>query len=178
MAKKILVIGGQRSGKSAYAEILAHGRRKQVIYLATAIVADGEGQQRVREHRARRPASWILMEEPRRIAASLQQYDDTQYCLLIDCLAMWLVNFFSATMSEFTQELATEWEKFANALQHSRADLIMVSQEISLGTISSSASTRKYVDRLGEINQHVSALCDEVWLVVAGNHLRLKGLQV
>ena len=89
---KELIIGGARSGKSTLAERRALESGLHVVYVATAQALDGEMQQRIAVHRARRPADWGLVEAPLDLAATLQRHAAPDTCLLVDCLTLWLSN--------------------------------------------------------------------------------------
>ena len=87
-----LIFGGARSGKSALAEKRAQESGLHVVYVATAQALDGEMQRRIAHHRARRPASWGLVESPLNLAATLRQHAEPGVCLLVDCLTLWVAN--------------------------------------------------------------------------------------
>ena len=87
-----LILGGARSGKSRLAEKLATDSQLQVTYIATSQPLDGEMNERVAHHRARRPAEWALIEEPLELARVLRENASADRCLLVDCLTLWLTN--------------------------------------------------------------------------------------
>ena len=89
---KHLILGGARSGKSSFAEKLAHNSGKEVIYIATAKVLDDEIKQRVKRHQSDRPAKWKTIEEPIALADTLQEWASPKRILLVDCLTMWITN--------------------------------------------------------------------------------------
>ncbi len=85
------VTGGARSGKSRFAERLATGTGREVVYLATMEPLDDELRDRVAQHRAVRPSSWQTIEAPRDPIAALAGVD-TAACVLLDCLSLWVTN--------------------------------------------------------------------------------------
>ncbi|NOR69211.1 MAG: bifunctional adenosylcobinamide kinase/adenosylcobinamide-phosphate guanylyltransferase, partial [Methylomarinum sp.] len=98
-----LVLGGARSGKSRYAEQQAIESAKQVIYIATAEARDTEMELRIKRHRDDRPQYWQTVEEPIKLAQVIQQYSDTNICLLVDCLTLWLTNILFSRQGELQQ---------------------------------------------------------------------------
>jgi len=120
-------------------------------------------------HRARRPADWALVEAPLDLAQALTHADGPKRVILIDCLTLWLANLLCPPDSEAPQ---AGWQAaldgFVDALQHARAQVLIVSNEIGLGVVPMGKVTRLYVDELGRLNQRVAALCPAVTLIVAG----------
>jgi adenosylcobinamide kinase/adenosylcobinamide-phosphate guanylyltransferase len=170
------VLGGARSGKSAYAEHLAADSGRPVTYIATARVADDEFAQRIAHHRARRPAHWALAEAPVDLAETLARLDDPHACLLVDCLTLWLTNLLCPADGEPLDDAQYEARVAAleGALRDARAKVIVVSNEIGLGVVPLGAMTRRYVDELGRLNQRVAALATRVTLLVAGQPVAIK----
>jgi adenosylcobinamide kinase / adenosylcobinamide-phosphate guanylyltransferase len=175
------ILGGARSGKSAYAERLALASGAPVSYIATARIGDAEFAARVAHHRARRPAGWALIEAPLDLAEALRQADGAGRVVLIDCLTLWLANLLCPTEtgpddSGFAP--LPDWEArldaFADALPRCRARVLVVSNEIGLGVIPMGTLTRRYVDELGRLNQRIAALSQRVTLMVAGLPMTVK----
>jgi adenosylcobinamide kinase/adenosylcobinamide-phosphate guanylyltransferase len=169
---KTLVLGGVRSGKSKLAESLALKSNQQIVYIATATIGDAEMQARIDLHKKNRPASWILVEEPLKLASVVKQYSGHNYCIIIDCLTLWVTNLLLNKNSEY---LPNERQAFASVLENSDENIIIVSNETSLGIMPMGALSRQFGDEAGIINQTVAALCDRVVLTVAGLPLLLKG---
>jgi adenosylcobinamide kinase/adenosylcobinamide-phosphate guanylyltransferase len=171
------ILGGARSGKSAYAEQLAGAAGRSVTYIATARLGDGEFAARVALHRARRPPEWDLIEAPLHLDQAVRQADGAHRVILIDCLTLWLANLLCPPDSE-AGALEALWpellERFVAALQSARAQVLIVSNEIGLGVVPMGALTRHYVDELGRLNQRIAALCPSVTLMVAGIPLAIK----
>ncbi len=175
-----LILGGARSGKSAYAEKRAIGNGKRLIYIATAQALDAEMKMRIAHHQARRNSNWTTHEESLHLAQVLAQYDDAGNVILVDCLTLWLSN------CALTSELETsadnidgslffhEREKLFKALSASQADVILVANEVGLGIVPMGALSRWFVDEAGRLNQALAQLCHEVVFVAAGLPMILK----
>ncbi len=178
-----LIIGGARSGKSALAEQRALESGLHVVYVATAQALDGEMSRRIAHHRARRPASWGLVETPLELAASLQQQAATDTCLLVDCLTLWLSNLLFAGVAAQQAEAGLgmdcalfngETRALIDCLPHLPGKIILVSNEVGCGIVPMNAVSRLFADEQGRLNQRVAAVCERVTLVAAGLPLALK----
>jgi adenosylcobinamide kinase/adenosylcobinamide-phosphate guanylyltransferase len=162
---RILVLGGSRSGKSAFAESLL-AEAGEVTYLATALPRpdDAEWAARVATHQARRPLAWRTV-ETLEVAAVLRE---TGAPVLVDSITLWV----AATMDRpdvegRVDELCAVWRATAR-------DVVAVSDEVGSGVVPVSADGRRFRDALGLVNQRLAAAADDVHLVVAGLSLRLK----
>lgn len=163
-----LILGGIRSGKSRLAEEALDGA-ETVTYVATGEAGDREMAERIREHRARRPDHWGLAEAPIRLARVLPEQAGAS--LLIDCMSLWVSNLLHAGEAVFEAERTA----FLEALAGFPGRLVIVSNEVGLGTIGMDPLTRRYCDELGRLNQALAARCDRVLMSVAGLPLVLKG---
>ena len=159
----VLVLGGARSGKSAYAERRAASLPAPVSYVATACV-DGDGglAARVDEHRARRPESWTTIEAGPDLPEVLRT---TRATVVLDALGPWV-----AAAPGFDVDTA----ELCDALAGRDGDSVVVSEEVGLGVHPSTAAGQQFRDALGGLNQAVATVADEVVLVVAGRALRLE----
>lgn len=169
---KTLILGGVRSGKSRLAERLARDSGLQVIYVATATAGDEEMGRRIEEHRQRRPAEWVTVEEPMRLARALVAHGREDRCLLVECLTLWLTHLLCSAEAE---ALAREREALLAALPGLPGQVILVGNETGLGVIPVDALSRRYCDEAGVLHQRLAALCDRVILTAAGLPLTLKG---
>lgn len=163
-----LILGGARSGKSRMAESKALASGLDVTYIATATVYDDEMQQRVNKHRDDRPSHWALIEEPVYLAdtiTSLSAANSAPSCILIDCLTLWVTNLL---MQEDDALFHEQKRRFLDAITHTPAHLIMVSNETGMGIIPLGDITRRFVDETGWLHQEIAAIADEVTLSVAG----------
>ncbi len=182
-AIKELVIGGIRSGKSAYAEQRATQSGKAVTYFATALVGDAEMERRIIRHRERRPGDWVLVEEPVLLADALVRHAAPDRCLIVDCLTLWLTNLlctgndFGVPVHEFHINyplLVQERDNLLEVLPELPGSIILVSGEVGMGIVPKGELSRIFSDELGLLNQSVAGICDCVTLVVAGlsNYLK------
>lgn len=166
-----LILGGARSGKSALAQQRAGQSRLAVTYIATARALDEEMAARIARHRSARPAAWTLVEEPLRLAATLQAHAAAERCLLVDCLTLWLSNL----LAEGEARLALEKQALLETLPGLPGHIILVSNEVGQGIVPGNALARRFCDEAGRLHQALAALCERVTLTVAGLPLPLKG---
>ena len=165
----ILITGGQRSGKSKKAEELALSLSENPVYMATAHIWDEEFQERVRKHQERRGPQWTNIEEER----NLSLHDMKGRVVVIDCVTLWLTNFFFANDSDVDkslEEAKAEFDKFTTP----DATYIFVTNEIGLGGVSENAVQRKFTDLQGWMNQYIAEKADEVILMVSGIEMKIK----
>lgn len=171
-----LILGGARSGKSAYAERLASTLELPVTYIATAQVYDEEFKQRVAHHKERRPPHWQLVEAPFNLAQTLQQNDAPETCLIVDCLTLWLAQCICKDCekpAEITWE--TERENFLKTLPTLKSQVFLVSNEVGMGIVPLGEINRQFQDEQGRLNQAVATAANKVTFVAAGLPLTLKG---
>lgn len=186
LSKRVkLILGGARSGKSRFAEQAAKDSGKDVIYIATATVYDDEMQQRIDRHIDDRPSHWRTIEEPLQLAQVLQQYDKENTCLLVDCLTLWLSNILmTESPSTHTDQVSTSQQtvksltaykaELLQALSESRAEIILVSNEVGQGIVPMGKLSRRFVDEAGWLHQDIARIAQQVTLVVAGLPMQLK----
>lgn len=178
-----LILGGARSGKSAYAEKLAEASGKEVVYIATAQAGDTEMTERIALHRQNRKATWVTVEEPLRLAAAIEHWRSPTRLVLVDCLTVWLSNLLFSEPKEYPDVgkivppaiFHEQRERLLDVIAASQDDLILVSNEVGLGIIPQGAISRWFVDEAGRLNQVVAARCDQVVFVAAGLPMTLKG---
>ncbi len=169
MSKIILITGGQRSGKSRKAEEMALSLSENPVYLATAHVWDDEFRERVRKHQERRGPQWTNIEEER----FLSRHNLTGRVVVIDCVTLWLTNFFFANQSDVDLSLEEAKAEF-DAFTRSDATYIFVTNEIGCGGVSENALQRRFTDLQGWMNQYIAERADEVILMVSGIELKVK----
>ena len=187
--KLILVTGGARSGKSAFAEEYAQAAAPEgkVAYIATAQIWDEEMKFRVKRHRARRPANWQTFEAPteKEVLSALKEAGDSCEVILFDCLTLYLSNFLcSCTESELHEEDrlykqaeemgARLWETVSQ-MKHARA-VVMVTNEVGTGIVPENHLARLYRDLSGLLNQQLASKAEAVYLTVCGQAVNLKKL--
>ena len=168
MSKVILITGGQRSGKSGHAEQLALSLTDSPVYLATAHIWDDEFRERVRRHQERRGQPWTNIEEER----YLSRHDLTGRVVVVDCVTLWLTNFFFDN-NDVDQTLTAAKDEF-DRLTRQDATFIFVTNEIGLGGVSDNALQRQFTDLEGWMNQHIAQRADEVILMVSGIPMKIK----
>ncbi len=166
----ILVLGGARSGKSAFAEKLLHDGNAERTYLATATAGDDEMKARIAHHRTARSAAWQTIEEPIAIVDCLKRETDKGRAVLVDCLTLWLSNLFMGT-----HDIDQEIDRLALFLQEAPRDIVLVSNEIGLGLVPETKLGRDFRDAQGRLNQRIAAAVPTVVFVAAGLPLYLKG---
>ena len=169
MKRIILITGGQRSGKSSKAEELALSLSDTPVYMATAHVWDEEFRERVRRHQARRGPQWTNIEEE----IHLSRHDLTGRVVVIDCVTLWLTNFFFTNDSNVDKSLELAKEEF-DAFTNHDATYIFVTNEIGSGGVSDNAIQRKFTDLQGWMNQYIASKADEVILMVSGIPVKVK----
>jgi L-threonine-O-3-phosphate decarboxylase len=184
-----LVVGGIRSGKSAYAERLAEAAGLPVVYVATGAGDDAEMAERIERHRRRRPSAWRTLEAPdpsRALGADLDGAAGAT--VLIDGLGGWICALMQANCL-FTDEAVAPWgeageaarrrvlaavSSFAEAAASREASTIVVADEAGLGGVPPGAGSRRFLDLSGEATQLLASSANAVWLVVAGQPVPLK----
>lgn len=170
---KTLVLGGIKSGKSRYAEKLAAEHTERVMVIATAQAADTAMAVRIEHHKANRNPHWRTVEEPLHLQQALQSAQaEPVDTVLIDCLTLWLTNLLLHPDAKLWQR---ESEAFIAAMQNYPGNLIMVSNENSMGIVPVGELTRRFCDEAGRLHQRLAASCDQVVLLVAGLPQQLKG---
>lgn len=170
-----LILGGARSGKSAYAERTAQEAGLPVTYIATAQVYDSEFSARIAHHQNRRPAEWKTVETPHRLAAALSAEAAADRCVIIDCLTLWLAQ---CICPECLPEEGMDWPAeraaFLEALSAAPGQVILVSNEVGMGIVPLGEINRRFQDEQGRLNQAVAGIASEVVFVAAGLPLKLK----
>lgn len=170
MAYIHLITGGERSGKSVYAERLVLAHQVRPVYLATARVWDEEFRERIRRHQERRSAIWEEIEEekqPSRHALSGR-------VVMLDCLTLWATNIFFDNGGDVDRSLA-ELKGEIDLLRAMDTKLYIVTNEIGMGGVSMDATQRKFTSLQGWINQYVAEHADRVTLMVSGIPINIKG---
>ncbi len=171
--KRYLILGGVRSGKSAYALDLANRLGGRKLFVATAEARDQEMKDRIVEHRARRGPDWDTVEEPIHIAHLLEQKAKNYKVILIDCLTLWLSNLILKYEEKKVNQLL---DNFTRALGRIKGcHVILVSNEVGMGIVPENKLARAFRDWAGLMNQRIARTADEVILMVAGISTKIKG---
>ena len=167
---KTLILGGARSGKSAFAQQQAITSSLDVFYLATAQAGDAEMVERIARHRAERPADWGLVEEPLALAAALRAHAHPKRCLLVDCLTLWLSNLLVAGDDRLTMEI----DALLDTLPTLPGHILLVSNEVGQGIVPANPLARRFRDEAGRLHQKIADRCDRAIFIMAGLPLILK----
>jgi adenosylcobinamide kinase/adenosylcobinamide-phosphate guanylyltransferase len=178
MSRMILITGGARSGKSAYAQNLAEALRGPRAFVATCPVTDAEMAERVERHRQARAANaWRTREEPIDLPDALAQTADCP-TVLVDCLTLWINNLMyraaehGRAVSE--DDVRLRCRALIEAVQRHRGTVIFVSGEVGLGIVPENPEARLFRDLLGRCNQLLATEADQVTFVACGLPLHLK----
>ena len=199
LAQSELILGGQKSGKSRRAELLARdwlaaSPDHRAVLIATAQPWDDEMRQRIARHRqdrALRVPAMATVEEPLALADAIAQHSRANTLVVVDCLTLWLTNLLMPPMPE-KPEKPENFENYPSnrpvalvqhawiatllvAIEKSAGPVVLVSNEIGLGVIPLGAEVRAFVDAQGNLNQSVAKACARVTLMAAGLPLALKG---
>jgi adenosylcobinamide kinase/adenosylcobinamide-phosphate guanylyltransferase len=183
MGKIILVTGGQRSGKSTYAEKMAldlSGDNK-CVYMATAKVWDDEFAKRVALHKQRRGEQWVNIEEEK----FLSKHNVAGKVVLIDCVTLWSTNFFfEISTSQETESSSEKGNVVKRSLEAVKdefdkftqqdATFVFVTNEIGLSGVSENKIQRQFTDLLGWLNQYIASKADDVYFMVSGIPIKIK----
>ena len=187
----ILILGGARSGKSAFAERLAANSGRSVAFIATATAGDEEMRQRIIRHRAARPVTWHTIEEPLDLASAVLRAGEVADVLLLDCITLWLNNLFAQRgggheseegsyetdrlFDEAAIEATEALLRAAQSLEPGKS-LLIVTNEVGLGIVPAYPLGRLYRDTLGIVNQRLARAADRVYVMIAGMGVDLKRL--
>ena len=176
-----VILGGARSGKSTYAQQLARQNGGSVLYVATATAGDEEMKARIAAHRAERPANWRTLEAPLRVGEAIRRAlaEQSADVVLLDCITLLANNVLmqlpeNASASEVTDALLTEIDALLACREESKADWIIVSNEVGMGLVPPYPIGRIYRDALGRANQRLAEAATEALLLVAGKPISLK----
>jgi len=183
--KIILITGGARSGKSSFALKEASEISGKKAYIATAEALDGEMKERIEKHKRDRGNEWDTYEEPVKIQTVIKAIEGRYNAIVIDCLTLWLSN-----MMCRGAETADEINNLIDVLTNVGAGLALpnkigepmpaptifiVSNEVGMGIVPENEMARKFRDMAGTLNQKVAEVANEVYLIIAGIPVRIKG---
>ena len=173
MGTKITFItGGARSGKSGFAERLAHEIAGKRAYIATAQALDPEMAARIEKHRRDRSKAWDTYEEPLAIAELLQKLSSRYDVALLDCLTLWLSNIIAHTVDG--NVVSARSEELIASMRNFNGTLLIVSNEVGLGIVPDNPLARQFRDYAGLLNQKVAQVADEVYFTASGIPIKIK----
>lgn len=168
-AETTFVLGGARSGKSAFAENLVLKSGLKAVYLATGRAFDDEMVERIESHQTRRGEDWMTVEEPLALVDALQQSSHPGRIILVDCLTLWVTNLMMAEAN-----IPKEAAGLVNFLKEATVPVVIVSNEVGQGVVPDNKMAREFVDLSGLLHQEIAAACNHVYLVTAGLPQKLK----
>ncbi|NLM44349.1 MAG: bifunctional adenosylcobinamide kinase/adenosylcobinamide-phosphate guanylyltransferase [Clostridiales bacterium] len=186
MGKCILVTGGARSGKSSFSEKKADSYGNKVVYIATAVPFDDEMKERIKKHKESRNPKWMTVESYKNIDEIINKYGQDYKCFLLDCITVMITNqlleFFHYDVEHFSVDDCDKAEnhikeqiiKMMNAIEESKADAILVTNEVGWGIVPDNPISRLFRDISGRINQIIAQRAEEVYLTVSGIPVRIK----
>ena len=170
----ILVTGGTRSGKSSFAQNLAEEAQGRKAFIATAEPLDREMKERIALHKQERPAGWDTVEEPINLATAVKECGEAYDVLLIDCLTLWISNLL-VNKSIQEEAILKNISALVAGCREVPARVIVVTNELGMGIVPSDRLSRLYRDLVGKANQQVASAADEVYFLVSGIPMKLKG---
>ncbi|NDW03777.1 bifunctional adenosylcobinamide kinase/adenosylcobinamide-phosphate guanylyltransferase [Jiella pacifica] len=170
-ARLTLVLGGARSGKTAFAEGLVAGSGLEPVYVATGEAHDDEMADRIARHQSDRGPTWRTVEAPLDLAGTLRREAAAGRFLLVDCLTLWVTNLMMAG-----RNVDEEADALGAALEAGvGGPVLLVSNEVGLGIVPDNAMARAFRDHAGRLHQTIAALAGTVYFVAAGLPLKMKG---
>jgi adenosylcobinamide kinase/adenosylcobinamide-phosphate guanylyltransferase len=164
-----LITGGQRSGKSSFAQKLVEEKSANPIYLATARIWDDDFKNRIERHKSDRGDNWQTIEENKHIS----RHNFSNKTVLMDCVTLWLNNFFydnNYDIEKSLKQAKSEWDKFISQ----DFNLIVVTNELGMGIHSESETSRKFADLQGWVNQYIAAGANNVYFMISGISIKIK----
>ena len=164
-----LITGGQRSGKSSFAQNLAEEKSANPIYLATARIWDDDFKNRIERHKSDRDECWQTIEENKHIS----NHNLSDKTVLMDCVTLWLNNFFydnNYDLEKSLEQAKTEWDKFISQ----DFNLIVVTNELGMGVHAENETSRKFADLQGWVNQYIATRANNVYLMISGISTKIK----
>lgn len=165
------VLGGARSGKTAFAEALVNGSGLSPVYVATGRAFDAEMETRIARHQADRGPTWQTFEAPLDLVGTLEREAKPGRMLLVDCLTLWVTN-----LMMDGRDIDAEADALAACLGSGlAAPVVLVSNEVGLGIVPDNAMAREFRDHAGRLHQRIAAVASTVHFVVAGLPMKLKG---
>lgn len=186
MSQIILVTGGARSGKSSFAETLCRTRNNQTAYIATSIPFDEEMQDRIRKHQETRPKNWTTYEIYKDVHKKIQEIAQGHETVILECVTLMVNNLMFEEKIDYDyitpeetnvieEKIKAEFIKLLEAVKETDLYFVIVTNEIGLSPIAPNKLTRIYTDIIGRMNQLIAKHADEVYFVVSGIPMQIKG---
>jgi adenosylcobinamide kinase/adenosylcobinamide-phosphate guanylyltransferase len=174
--KIVLLLGGARSGKSSYAQEIATTLGEDVLFIATGQPLDEEMKERINQHKRNRPKGWKTIESTNHIGRVMKEHEGNTRTIIIDCITLLVSNLLGDEPDYFVAEnrIIEEVNELDSAMKASRANVIIVSNEVGLGLVPDNKLGRIYRDLLGKANQLLAKSADEVYFMAAGIPIKIK----
>lgn len=172
MGKITFILGGARSGKSTYAVMLAK-KYKNVAFIATCQPLDAEMALRIKCHRESRPKGWNTFEETKNPGALLSKISDSFDCIVVDCLTLLVSNLVLSGHTEL--RVLAKIKSMLSIINKKKVSVILISNEVGLGIVPQNKLGRDFRDIAGKANQLVAQKADDVFFIVAGIAMHIKG---
>ncbi len=172
MSELILVTGGVRSGKSAYAQKIAESSGAKVFYVATAEALDGEMKKRIKSHRRSRARTWVTIEEPVHLAKAINAIPSGKKTIILDCLTLFISNLIRKNRSD--AQICAEIKKVVKTLRKKSELSIIVTNEVGSGIVPDNKLARRFRDLQGRVNQITAKEADRACLLVSGIPVQIK----
>lgn len=163
------ISGGERSGKSSYAQNLALTLSDNPIYIATSRIWDADYKKRIENHIKDRNEQWTTIEEEKWLSKAI----NPNKVYVIDCVTLWLTNFFTDTKNNIEETLITA-KKEIDKLTKIEATLIIISNEIGMGLHAQTEVGRRFTELQGWVNQYIAHKANKATFMVSGLPLHLK----
>lgn len=186
MSKIILVTGGARSGKSSFAESLCINRNNSTAYIATSIAFDDEMKDRVKKHQESRPQNWLTYEIYKDIYSILEDISKKHETVILDCITLLVNNLmftYDIDIDNASREeinileayIKDQVNKLLQEIKKTNLYFVTVTNELGMGVVPDNKLSRIYTDIVGRINQQIALQSDEVYFVVSGIPMKIKG---
>lgn len=188
MSQLILVTGGARSGKSHFAESLCRARENTTAYIATSIPFDDELKDRVKKHREMRPSHWKTFEVYEDIYKVIPEIARDYQTVILDCVTLMVNNLMfkeeldyermtSEQIDRLEMQIKEQFNCLIQAVKQTDLYFVIVTNEIGLCPVAANKLTRIYTDIIGRMNQLIARESDEVYFVVSGIPMKIKGVE-
>ena len=173
MGKIIFILGGARSGKSSYAIRLAERLGRKVAFIATCLPLDKEMKRRIEIHKKNRPSHWQTFEGQKNILYLLKKLSSGFNIIIIDCLTLFISNLLLEGIDD--NSIEDKINKMLDILKSIKCKSIIISNEVGLGIVPKNCLGRRFRDLAGRVNQIITQKADEVFFMISGLPLKIKG---
>lgn len=186
MGKIILVTGGARSGKSTFAENEVRKLNKETAYIATGIAFDEAMKSRIKKHVDQRPSTWTTYEKPTQVHEIIERIQKNHQVVLLDCITVLITNTLfqdqidfdgidELTVDKTEERIQNDIRKMIDAFKKTEMTVYLVTNEVGSGIVPENRLARIFRDFAGRTNQYIASIADEVYCVISGIPMKLKG---